>query len=289
MLKGKRRIIYGLYVVMAALFFSYYLFPDDTIKQYLMHKASSVNPVCQITIKRLSPHFPPGLLLNQVNLFYENRPLFNADEITLFPKWLSLFSASKAVQFEGVAYQGEISGMVSSVVSKSGRYPVLSATFNQLDLMAIPWLQERMMVDIAGTMTGKLRFEQKTIQERSGSVTAEIANCTIGLDNPLFDLEQLEFDEFNLAAILANSTLQIQQSFFSGYQMDGSLSGSIDLASQLENSRLKVNIIVKPNRVFLSNLPGMLSSFLSANGLKEKEELTIRVTGTIKNPKVMLQ
>jgi type II secretion system protein N len=289
MTTGKRRYLYISYIIGTALIFSYLLFPSNTIKEYLSNQVYKANPSYRMNIADLSPSFPPSLLLKGVHLFEQNGLIFNADHLKLFPKWLSLFSSKRGVKFKGTAYQGHLNGTISSIKTENGKYPSLMAEFSDMSLMLVPWFQERFDLDISGALSGKIRYEQKTIADRSGSVNADIVDCAVSLANPLFDLGELEFSEIKVVAALKNDTIEIQQGLFDGNQMTGSLSGEIVVQSPAENSQLKVSIKVKPDRVFLSNLSGVFSVFLSSDIQKENEEMIIKITGTLGKPQVSFQ
>lgn len=289
MTKGKQRYLLILYVLATALIFSYLLFPSTAVKEYLAGQVTKVNPSYYLNITTLTPSLPPGLLLTDVQLFQQNGLVFNADSLKMSPKWLSLFSSKRGLKFRGKAYQGELSGVLSSVKTEKGKYPSVNAEFSELNLMGFPWLQEQTEFDVSGALSGKMRYEQKSITDRSGSIRADIANCIVTLSNPLFDVGPLEFNDIKVVAMLKGNTIDIQQGTFAGNQIDGSMSGTIRIQTPVENSRLQVNIKVKPERAFLSNLSGILSSLLPAGVQDGSDDLKLRVTGTLGSPKAVLQ
>ena len=285
MTKKRRRFLYGAYIILIALVFSYLLFPSDSVKEYLTNRVYTQNPAYRMDIETLRPSFPPSLRLKNIQLFYQNGLIFNTDVLKLFPNWLSLFTFKPGASFQGEAYQGRLNGALSIIRVETESHPLLSVTFTDINLMLVPWFQEQFELDVSGTLSGKIRYEQKTVSTRVGAMSADIADCIVNLTNPIFDLGQLEFDHIKLVTALNNDTLEIQQGVFTGHQMTGSLSGSILMQNPSKNSRLKLNIKVKPDRVFLSNLSGMFSAFFSS-AQKENEEMTINISGTIGKPQV---
>ncbi len=87
-----------IYSMGAALFFIYYLFPSDTVKNIITSNFNKANPGMSITIDHITPSFPPGLKLHHVNLYYVNDVLFKAERIKIAPNLLSLFR-SKIIFF----------------------------------------------------------------------------------------------------------------------------------------------------------------------------------------------
>jgi uncharacterized protein YggT (Ycf19 family) len=59
----KSRILWAIYIICAALFFFYYLFPSDAIKEYLADQIRQALPNLTVKISRVKPAFPPGLKL----------------------------------------------------------------------------------------------------------------------------------------------------------------------------------------------------------------------------------
>lgn len=289
MTKGKQRNLLILYVLATTIVFSYILFPSTAVKEYLAGQVTKVNPSYQLDIATLTPSLPPAFLLKDVQLFQQNGLVFNADSLKVSPKWLSLFSSKRGLKFHGKAYQGELNGVLSSVKTEKGKYPSLNAEFSELNLKEFPWLQEQAEFDVSGALSGKIRYEQKSNTDRAASVKADIANCIITLANPLFDVVPLEFSDIKVVATLKGNTIDIQQGTFGGNQIDGSMSGTIQVQTPAENSRLQVNIKVKPDRAFLSNLSGILSAMLPAGVQDGRDDLNLRVTGTLGNPKATLQ
>jgi hypothetical protein len=65
----KTRILWAIYIICAALFFFYYLFPSDAIKEYLADQVRQAQPNLTVKISRLKPAFPPGLKKNFTGYF----------------------------------------------------------------------------------------------------------------------------------------------------------------------------------------------------------------------------
>ena len=63
MKKIRKWIAYGVYIVALAALFIYYLFPSETVKNYITARAGQVNPDIRVSILKVTPVFPPGLLI----------------------------------------------------------------------------------------------------------------------------------------------------------------------------------------------------------------------------------
>lgn len=289
MIKGKQRFYLVLYIAATALIFLYVLFPDTAVKEYLANRVTHADPAYHMDIGSLSPSLPFALILKDVQLNRQEGWTAHASHLKMSPNWSSLFSSKRGLKFNGTAYQGLFNGIISSVKSKAGKYPSVNAEFAGLSLGELPWLQDQSDINISGALSGKVRYEQKSTTDRSGSVNADIVDCMVTLTKPLFDPGPLEFDEIKLVAVLNGNNVDIQQGTFKGEQLSGSLSGNIQIQTPVENSRLRVNIKVKPDRAFLSNLSGVLSALLPRGVQSGKDDLKLNITGTISKPRASME
>ena len=90
-----KRLLYGLYVLAAIVFFIYYLFPSDKIKNYVISGFSKINPTINISIDHIRPAFPPGLKLYKVSFYHMDNTLLETEQIKVVPNFLSLFRAKR--------------------------------------------------------------------------------------------------------------------------------------------------------------------------------------------------
>jgi len=87
--KTKKLFLYSLYVIFAGSFFIYYLFPSDTVREYLESKLNIPGSEFNISIAQVKPHFPPGLNLKTVGVFHKNTLLFDGSTWSPSPNFTS--------------------------------------------------------------------------------------------------------------------------------------------------------------------------------------------------------
>ena len=93
----KTRISWAIYIICAALFFFYYLFPSDAIKEYLADQIRQAQPYLTVKISRLKPAFPPGLKLYNVSVYHLDQTIAGLDNLKISPDILSLKGSSFVV------------------------------------------------------------------------------------------------------------------------------------------------------------------------------------------------
>jgi type II secretion system protein N len=99
-------LLYSIYVLAVVVFFIYYLFPSDKIKNYVTSGVNRFNPNINISIDHIRPAFPPGLKLYKVNFYNMDSTLLETDQIKVVPNFLSLFRSKIIFFFKGKAYSG---------------------------------------------------------------------------------------------------------------------------------------------------------------------------------------
>ena len=76
---SKTTLLYTLYIIGITLFFLWYLFPSDTLKDYLAYRLGQSNPDVTVTIDRISPVLPPGIKLHEVDFSHQNMALASSN------------------------------------------------------------------------------------------------------------------------------------------------------------------------------------------------------------------
>ena len=91
-------LLYSIYILVATVFFIYYLFPSDKVKNYIASGFNGLNSNVNISIDHVRPAFPPGLKLYKVNFYHMDNTLLETEQIKVVPNLLSLFR-SKGIFF----------------------------------------------------------------------------------------------------------------------------------------------------------------------------------------------
>ena len=95
----KTWILYGLYAVVIALFFLYYLFPSQSLKTYIAAQAERVNPDFRLTAAKAELVFPFRIRLRDVDLDHLSNRMLEIDQLTITPRWRLLIGKKWAFSF----------------------------------------------------------------------------------------------------------------------------------------------------------------------------------------------
>ncbi|MGB5746529.1 MAG: type II secretion system protein GspN, partial [Desulfobacterales bacterium] len=106
----KKTLLYTAYIIGLTVFFLYFLFPSDAVKDYVAYKISQGNPDISVTIDRVNPVLPPGIKLHAVGIAHGNKALIDLDSVKITPGLLSFFSSTKTARFKGRVKAGTVQG-----------------------------------------------------------------------------------------------------------------------------------------------------------------------------------
>ncbi len=92
--KFRKRLVYCVFVIATVVFFIYFLFPSEVVKEHIAFNLSKIDPDFNISIDYLNPVFPPGLRLHNVSLYHLHDTLIEIEQIRITPELLSFFGSS---------------------------------------------------------------------------------------------------------------------------------------------------------------------------------------------------
>ena len=292
----KKQMLYFIYIIVVIVLFTYYLFPSDAVKKYVAVEFNKLHPDFNISINFIKPVFPPGLRLYNVTIYNVNNLLFEAEQITITPVLLSLFSAKPSFSFKGKAYEGFLEGN-GTLIKKTGtknpdikdpnrkdinKQKIIVKTklygMNIKNISAIQRLAER---EITGILDGLFSFNSS---ESTGTLMADIniSDCEIELLPPLSNLKSISFTNIKTKAVINNKKIQINECIIKGKQADGKISGSVNLKNPFEQSVINLTGNIKPHQLLIENLQHIfpVKSLIQTG----KVGIPIRLYGTIEQP-----
>jgi type II secretion system protein N len=286
----KKILLYFIYITCVAAFFVYYLFPSDTVKEYIAFKLKEAKPDISLTISRVKPVFPPGLKFYAANLLHRNNPVIEAEQIKAVPGWLSLFQAEKIVFFNSDACEGTIKG--KAVITKpakesAGSGIAADAELSGLRIQKISAVKNFSAHKISGILNGNISVGE------SGEVinaTLAVSDCNIGLAKPILTIENLTFK--NIDAVLSiekKKMLQIKECTFKGTQMNGSLSGTVEMKTPSGKSILHLSGNIMPHPSLIAGIgEAAVAMFSPKKGAEESGGIPFTIGGTLEKPEIPL-
>ena len=138
---SKPTLLYAAYFIGVTVFFLYYLFPSEAVKDYVSYKINQAIPGINVTIDRVSPALPPGIKLQDVGITHGRRALIHIDSIKVMPGLLSFFSSKKTAKFKGRVNAGDLHGWVEAVHRDGRRAETIEGTLSGIQVQHIPALK----------------------------------------------------------------------------------------------------------------------------------------------------
>ena len=134
MIKGRKWLILGLYILAAAVIFTYVLFPSEVVKGYIAYKVNAADPNLAIEIESVKPSFPPGVKLQTVRLDRTGIRLADAQHLIIQPVNASLLGSEKTYRFKGKIYGGHVEGTIRLNQASNNNLMRVDARINGIEL-----------------------------------------------------------------------------------------------------------------------------------------------------------
>jgi len=282
---SKITLLYTGYIIAVAVFFLWYLFPSDTLKDYLAYRLSQGNPDVSVTIDRISPAaMPPGIKLHEVDISQPNMALIRLESLNVMPGLGSLFSETTTVNFKGRAYDGTLSGRAEISADSKESGIKIDGNIENMQVEQIGVLQQWSEHEISGRLAGHFVYGgAKANQKLSGTLT--MTQCRLELATALFNQSLFEFKNIETDLVLQNRDLVINGFSAAGNQLDLKLAGRIKLDNgDSAKSALNLTGTVTPHHVFLAKIEKEIPVDLLRNKKSGQTAISFKVNGTWDNP-----
>jgi type II secretion system protein N len=278
----KSRISWAIYIICAALFFFYTLFPSDTVKEYLADQIRQVHPGLTVEIGRVKPGFPPGLKLYDVRVYHLGQTLADLENLKISPDILSLFLATTHLSFKGNGYGGTLKGRVDINKNSANREMMISADLSGIQVKQLEALSAITTHKISGNLGGTLTFKTKVPhQGLSGNLI--LTDGQIEFSPAVLNQNLLSFNTIEAELMLNNRSLTINRCQLEGNQLDADVSGSIKFSGRSARKILDLSGTVRPHAALLAKLGKNITQLLAGSNL-ENQGLPFKITGTMNSP-----
>jgi type II secretion system protein N len=284
---SKRKLLYPAYFIGVSVFFLYYLFPSDAVKDYVVYKISQAIPGINVTIDRISPVLPPGIKLHAIGIAHSGRALIDIDSMKVTPGLLSLFSRKKTARFKGQINAGTLHGWVEAD-SRGGRLEEqLEGTLSGVQVAEIAALEGLIAQKISGSLDGDFKIDGTGLS-RSMTGKFTLSNGRIDFDQPVFDQSSLGFKNVDADLLLNKGTLLIKSCRARGNQLDADISGSIALNRSGRGRTLNLKGSVTPHHGLLAKLENSLPDGLLKQKRAGKMDISFTIGGSVESPEFRL-
>ena len=278
----KSRILWAIYIICAALFFFYYLFPSDAIKEYLADRVRLAQPDLTVKISRVKPAFPPGLKLYNVSVYYLGQAIAGLDDLKISPDILSLFLTTTHLRFEGNGYGGILKGRADIIKKSPTRELVMDADLSGIQVNQIETLGVLTTHKISGNLEGTLAFNSNT-PDRVLTGDLILAGGQIEFSPPVLNQNVITFDSIEAELALNSRSLTIDRFELEGNQLEADVTGSIKFSDPSARKILNLSGTVKPHAALLARLGQNVPELLKGTNL-ENQGFPFKIKGPMDSP-----
>ncbi len=297
------KLIYALFFITAYIFSVMYLFPYHKVKDWLQVKLSAASSF-DVTIDDMG--FSPfdGVKLTGIKVDNGTKGaganLININELSVMPKFASLFSGTIKLEVESKLYGGEVEGSVDIARKPKLALQDVNVRLDNIDMSKIAVIPNRYRVNVNGVVKGdiSLRNIDKGMTRSSGDIKIGIGNGTVtgivldDISSGLLRFDNMKIPDIRFRDIKINmqknkKLLKINKVEVTGDDISGKLDGNINLNDNLMMS--SGNLILKFNlskdyllkEKTLSLFDKNFGSFKDADGYYK-----IKLEGLITKPRV---
>jgi len=281
-------LLYSIYVLAAIVFFIYYLFPSDKVKNYVTSDFNKLNSNINISIDHVSPAFPPGLKLHKVKFYHMDNALLETEQIKVFPNLLSLFRSKGIFFFKGRAYEGILEGKGEFIKNRPNQNVIIEGKFSNINIKEIPAVKQFIGRNLTGKLEGNFTYRNGGKLGGTHGARFIISDGEIELLTPVFKLENIHFGKIEAEMTMENQRLKVKRCIINASPLDGNVSGLINLREPLGQSYLRLLGVIKPNQEFLEELGKDLPTNLLPEEIFSKKVIRIRIYGTLDEPRFFL-
>jgi len=285
---NRKWLLYFLFVLTLTASFIYYLFPSDQVKNFINFNLNNTYPDIRLTIDHIKPAFPPGVRLDNVNLYQMDNFLLNADQIKIIPDFLSLFGSKILFFFKASTCTGILEGKGEVPRSMPVDKVKVDARFSDIQISKMPAVHRFSNRKISGVLDGNFTY---SIEKNSGEdlrAKLILSDCEIELLSPFLALEFVTFNTIEADLAITNQKLQFKRCSLKGSQMDGSIGGSVMLKKPMGKSVLNLAGTVRPHRLFLTQLEKDFPKNMLPKIIFNKNGFPIKFHGTLDQPSFSL-
>ena len=266
----KHKILWlTIYAITITGVFLYLLFPSDLVRQRLEDAVYASGII--LKTGSLRPSMPLGIRLADLTVRQVQSPgdvIFQSETLTFQFNPLSLFQKHRQIHFQGSAYRGNFDGSVGLVSFTQTTAPVEgNINFQEIDLARYQSPAFPLFKGMEGLVRGSAFYftDGATGPKPVGKLSLYLSRGAYPLPEPFLGVSRIEFDRGEIQAQMKNGIITLEKLEIYGGQMNCLLSGDIQLADRLDESRL--------------NLKGVLEI-----AGKSKIKMNITVSGTLASP-----
>lgn len=286
-IKNKKWLGYGVYVVLVTVMLLYYLFPAQAVEEFLDNSVSRINPGFAFKAEKIGPGIPPGLRITTGTIYLDNTSgpaVFKADSFFIGPQILKLIKGAYNFDLEGRAYSGDMNGTLH--FTGEGQDITSEIAFRDFALAEYDFLAEKFQHRLTGSLSGEIVYSNSAdTAGESGKVDLRLSDGLLQFQAPIFNIPSVDLQSIKLEAELSRREITIIKAELAGPEVNGSMTGSIQLQKDMGQSQLNLKGTLEPLAEFYKNHPEIRELLKTMKKRVKRGEYSFTITGTLGNPK----
>ncbi len=289
MKKITKWVLYPGYCIAVTGFFLYVLFPTDAAMRYISGYLGKHYPDYAVTVGTIKPVFPPGFRLNSVSIAVRGETWVDLEQLHIRPRYMSVLSPRKTVRFTGKAYSGKFWGSIDFQKASSVYQVTAAAELKGIRLEENEYLQTLSGRKIGGRLDSTIDYSGDNGKEVNLNVNLYVVDGEVGLTNPVFSINNLEFEKIDAELVVDKRSLKLKRCDIAGDQIDGDVTGVVLFRQPFERSRLEFKGNVTPHHLLMASLEKVLPKSLLPTKKTGEKGYPIKLYGTFEKPKISLR
>jgi type II secretion system protein N len=290
MLSVKAFFGYLFYTLLVAALFLVLLFPDQAVKAYVDGRLAAIDPALTMQAESIRPALPPGLKMTGVDLNRDSVRLAHVDDARVSPELSPLLKGKKQFQFLARLADGTIQGRAMLPgTSPSDRLRV-EADLARIHLDRLDAVRTNERFTLFGSLDGRITHEKgraPTGGTTNGRLT--VSELRIALKSPFFGITELVMDQSEAEFVISGQRLRLKTLTFGGPMVEGKITGSIELRTPLEQSRLNLSGNAKPRPELVARLQEAIPAGIIDTRTLGSRGVMFRVDGSLDNPDISMR
>jgi type II secretion system protein N len=143
---------------------------------------------------------------------------------------------------------------------------------------------------VSGRLSGEIVYnnESGTAAGGSGSIDLRLSDGRLLLKAPVFNIGSLDLQSIKLEATLNRREITIVKADLQGTEVNGSMTGSIKLQTNVRQSQLNLRGTLEPLAQFYQKYPEIRELLKTMKKRVRRGQYFFIVTGTLADPKFKL-
>jgi type II secretion system protein N len=210
--------------------------------------------------------------------------------MTIKPKVLDTLKGEPRFDMSGKAYGGEINGSFNVTDKEKGDFTSLismrSIAFAELGLLAGKYGHK-----LLGSLSGEMDYGRDSSGAAGGSGKADLhlADGQLQFEKPMLNIDAVNINSLRVEAELARRTITVLKADLAGPELNGKMTGTIQLHKDMGSSQLNLKGSIEPLAEFYQKYPEIPELLKAMNKRIKRGQIPFAVTGTLDKPRFQLQ